>query len=158
MNGSHRTQPIQIALIYFKVVIKCSLSPRQNKLNIFSMFISPLPTSLPKSYGARSQPRCQRECWPIQSDYHRRLIARFSSAICIRMILTLPLPCTRTPLCNLLDLICLHFNCTQNLIKQVICWRAHLTRIVRLEYILPLKAVLSGSTDGSVRYVCRFII
>ncbi|KAK2162660.1 hypothetical protein LSH36_94g03011 [Paralvinella palmiformis] len=41
-----------------------------------------------------------------------------------------------------------------DLIKQVVCWRAHLTRIVQLEYILSQKAVLSGSTDGSVRIWC----
>ncbi|KAK7504770.1 hypothetical protein BaRGS_00003798, partial [Batillaria attramentaria] len=38
-----------------------------------------------------------------------------------------------------------------NVLKQVICWRAHLTRIVALEYIDSQKAILSASTDGSVR-------
>ena len=39
----------------------------------------------------------------------------------------------------------------QDLVKQVICWRAHLTKIVSLTYVDSLKAILSGSTDGSAR-------
>lgn len=39
----------------------------------------------------------------------------------------------------------------QNAIKQLICWRAHLVKIVSLMYIDKLKAIFSGSTDGSVR-------
>lgn len=46
-------------------------------------------------------------------------------------------------------------------IKQVISWRAHLVKIVSLVYINPLKTILSGSTDGSVRvwwgYKGRFV-
>lgn len=39
----------------------------------------------------------------------------------------------------------------QNAVKQLICWRAHLVKIVSLMYIDKLKAIFSGSTDGSVR-------
>ncbi|XP_070576950.1 WD repeat-containing protein 64-like isoform X2 [Ptychodera flava] len=36
-------------------------------------------------------------------------------------------------------------------VKQLISWRAHLTRVVTLTYIDHMKGVMSGSTDGSVR-------
>ncbi|XP_041352298.1 WD repeat-containing protein 64-like isoform X2 [Gigantopelta aegis] len=36
-------------------------------------------------------------------------------------------------------------------IKQLICWRAHLVRIVSLVYVDAHKSILSGSTDGSLR-------
>ncbi|KAL8568266.1 hypothetical protein ACOMHN_040839 [Nucella lapillus] len=36
-------------------------------------------------------------------------------------------------------------------LKQVLCWRAHLTKVVSLQYVDSLKAILSASTDGSVR-------
>ena len=39
----------------------------------------------------------------------------------------------------------------QDLVKQVMCWRAHLTKVVSLTYVDSLKAILSGSTDGSAR-------
>ncbi|XP_021348111.1 WD repeat-containing protein 64-like isoform X3 [Mizuhopecten yessoensis] len=39
----------------------------------------------------------------------------------------------------------------QALLKQVIYWRAHLMKVVSLEYINPYKAIVSGSSDGSVR-------
>ncbi|KAL4237521.1 WD repeat-containing protein 64 [Mactra antiquata] len=39
----------------------------------------------------------------------------------------------------------------QEVIKQVICWRAHLTKVVSLTYIDSVKAILSASTDGSAR-------
>jgi len=39
----------------------------------------------------------------------------------------------------------------QELLKQVICWRAHLTKVVSLTYIDSVKAILSASTDGSAR-------
>ncbi|KAL3874237.1 hypothetical protein ACJMK2_037280 [Sinanodonta woodiana] len=39
----------------------------------------------------------------------------------------------------------------EDLIKQVICWRAHLSRIVTLSYIDHLKCIVSGSLDGSAR-------
>ncbi|KAL5008313.1 hypothetical protein ScPMuIL_013894 [Solemya velum] len=39
----------------------------------------------------------------------------------------------------------------QDLLKQGISWRAHLTKVVTLVYVDYLKCVLSGSTDGSVR-------
>ncbi|XP_052272714.1 WD repeat-containing protein 64-like isoform X3 [Dreissena polymorpha] len=39
----------------------------------------------------------------------------------------------------------------QELIKQVVCWRAHLTKIVSLTYVDSVKAILSASTDGSAR-------
>ncbi|KAK3093696.1 hypothetical protein FSP39_018996 [Pinctada imbricata] len=39
----------------------------------------------------------------------------------------------------------------QNSVKQMICWRAHLVKVVSLIYIESLKAIYSGSTDGSVR-------
>ena len=42
----------------------------------------------------------------------------------------------------------------QDLIKQVICWRGHLTKVTMLEYIDATKAIISGSTDSSVRFVC----
>ena len=37
------------------------------------------------------------------------------------------------------------------LIKQMICWRAHLTKVIQLTSIDTLKAIISGSTDESVR-------
>ncbi|XP_072032372.1 WD repeat-containing protein 64-like [Amphiura filiformis] len=37
------------------------------------------------------------------------------------------------------------------LITQLISWRAHLSRIVTLIYVNHMKAIISGSTDGSVR-------
>ncbi|XP_071962491.1 WD repeat-containing protein 64-like [Antedon mediterranea] len=37
------------------------------------------------------------------------------------------------------------------LIKQVISWRAHLTRVVSLVYVSTMHVIVSGSTDGSVR-------
>ena len=40
-----------------------------------------------------------------------------------------------------------------DLVKQVMCWRAHLTKVVSLTYVDSLKAILSGSTDGSARYI-----
>ncbi|XP_053404636.1 WD repeat-containing protein 64-like isoform X4 [Mercenaria mercenaria] len=39
----------------------------------------------------------------------------------------------------------------QELVKQVICWRAHLTKVVSLHFIDSVKAILSASTDGSAR-------
>ncbi|XP_046579795.1 WD repeat-containing protein 64-like [Haliotis rubra] len=36
-------------------------------------------------------------------------------------------------------------------LKQIVSWRAHLTKIVSLVYVDSLKCILSGSTDGSVR-------
>ena len=43
----------------------------------------------------------------------------------------------------------------QDLVKQVMCWRAHLTKVVSLTYVDSLKAILSGSTDGSARYAIK---
>ena len=40
-------------------------------------------------------------------------------------------------------------------VKQIICWRAHLTKVVSLTYIDAHKAILSASTDGSARFVLR---
>ncbi|ELT96575.1 hypothetical protein CAPTEDRAFT_219855 [Capitella teleta] len=39
----------------------------------------------------------------------------------------------------------------KDLVKQVICWRAHLAKVVELSYIESIKAIVSGSIDGSVR-------
>ncbi|XP_064622276.1 WD repeat-containing protein 64-like isoform X2 [Lineus longissimus] len=39
----------------------------------------------------------------------------------------------------------------KNLITQVISWRAHLTKVVTLNYVDNLNAIISGSMDGSVR-------
>ncbi|XP_025104854.1 WD repeat-containing protein 64-like isoform X2 [Pomacea canaliculata] len=36
-------------------------------------------------------------------------------------------------------------------LRQVVSWRAHLTRVVSLEYVDSMKAIFSASTDGSVR-------
>ncbi|XP_071080173.1 WD repeat-containing protein 64-like [Haliotis cracherodii] len=36
-------------------------------------------------------------------------------------------------------------------LKQIVSWRAHLTKIVSLVYVDSLKSILSGSSDGSVR-------
>jgi hypothetical protein len=39
----------------------------------------------------------------------------------------------------------------KNLITQVISWRAHLIKVVSLNYVDSLNAIISGSMDGSVR-------
>ncbi|XP_069117612.1 WD repeat-containing protein 64-like isoform X5 [Argopecten irradians] len=39
----------------------------------------------------------------------------------------------------------------QSVLKQVIYWRAHLLKVVSLQYVNSLKAIFSGSMDGSVR-------
>ena len=39
----------------------------------------------------------------------------------------------------------------KDLVKQMLCWRAHLTKIVSLAYIDSQQAIISGATDGSVR-------
>ncbi|KAK2191768.1 hypothetical protein NP493_46g07030 [Ridgeia piscesae] len=36
-------------------------------------------------------------------------------------------------------------------VKQLLSWRAHLTKVVQLQFMNAFKAVLSASTDGSVR-------
>ena len=46
----------------------------------------------------------------------------------------------------------------KDLIKQMICWRAHLTKIIQLTYMDSHKAIISGSTDGSARYCNRIEI
>lgn len=38
------------------------------------------------------------------------------------------------------------------MIKQVVCWRAHLMKIVSLVFVDNSRVVISASTDGSVRY------
>ena len=39
----------------------------------------------------------------------------------------------------------------QNVIKQVVCWRGHLTRVVGLEHVQSSGVIVSASTDCSVR-------
>ncbi|XP_048586234.1 WD repeat-containing protein 64-like isoform X2 [Nematostella vectensis] len=39
----------------------------------------------------------------------------------------------------------------KNVIKQVVCWRAHLTRVVGVEHVDSADAVVTSSTDLSVR-------
>ena len=55
----------------------------------------------------------------------------------------------------LLSLLSLLYNyglsAHQNVIKQVVCWRGHLTRIVGLEHVAPADVIVSASTDCSVR-------
>ncbi|KAI0210520.1 WD repeat-containing protein 64 [Lamellibrachia satsuma] len=36
-------------------------------------------------------------------------------------------------------------------VKQLLSWRAHLTKVVQLQYVNAFKTVISASTDGSVR-------
>ncbi|XP_052769281.1 WD repeat-containing protein 64-like isoform X3 [Mya arenaria] len=38
-----------------------------------------------------------------------------------------------------------------DLVKQVVCWRAHLTKVVSLTFVDSVKGILSASTDGSAR-------
>jgi len=37
------------------------------------------------------------------------------------------------------------------LIKQVVCWRAHLAKVVALAFVNLTRVIISASTDGSVR-------
>ncbi|KAJ7388219.1 WD repeat-containing protein 64 [Desmophyllum pertusum] len=39
----------------------------------------------------------------------------------------------------------------KNVIKQVVCWRGHLTRVVGLEHVQSTDVIVSASTDCSVR-------
>lgn len=39
----------------------------------------------------------------------------------------------------------------KNVIKQVVCWRGHLTRVVGLEHVQSADVIVSASTDCSVR-------
>ncbi|KAJ8309097.1 hypothetical protein KUTeg_013971 [Tegillarca granosa] len=38
-----------------------------------------------------------------------------------------------------------------NSVKQMICWRAHLVKVISIVYVESTKSILSGSADGSVR-------
>lgn len=40
---------------------------------------------------------------------------------------------------------------SKNAIKQVVCWRGHLTRVVGLEHVQSADVIVSASTDCSVR-------
>ena len=40
----------------------------------------------------------------------------------------------------------------EDAVQQTLCWRAHLTKVVQLAYIDSVHAIVSASTDCSVRY------
>ena len=42
------------------------------------------------------------------------------------------------------------------LIKQLVCWRAHLMKIVSLVFVDESRVLISASSDGSVRYYSNF--
>jgi hypothetical protein len=54
---------------------------------------------------------------------------------------------------NLYDRIDLNLNL--DLFQMVVCWRAHLSKIVRLEFNPEMKLLFSASQDESCRFVFR---